>query len=61
MVAPDQVTFDYLKGRPLAPKGEDWDRAVAYWKVRTIKLGPIDLLTDPSFYTDPQVGRGSAL
>lgn len=34
MVAPDEVTFNYLKGRPLAPKGEDWDRAVAYWKVR---------------------------
>jgi 3-isopropylmalate dehydratase len=33
MVAPDDVTFEYLKGRPLAPKGEDWDRAVAYWRV----------------------------
>lgn len=34
MVAPDEVTFEYLKGRPLAPKGEDWDKAVAYWRVR---------------------------
>ncbi|KAH9482872.1 3-isopropylmalate dehydratase [Psilocybe cubensis] len=32
MVAPDEVTFKYLQGRPLAPKGEEWDRAVAYWK-----------------------------
>lgn len=32
MVAPDEVTFAYLKGRPLAPKGEEWDRAEAYWR-----------------------------
>jgi 3-isopropylmalate/(R)-2-methylmalate dehydratase large subunit len=32
MVAPDQVTFDYLQGRPHAPTGKDWDDAVAYWK-----------------------------
>src|SRR4051795_954651 len=32
MVAPDQTTFDYLEGRPHAPKGEDWDAAVEYWK-----------------------------
>ena len=31
MVAPDQTTFDYIKGRPHAPEGEDWDRAVEYW------------------------------
>ena len=32
MVAPDQITFDYLKGRPHAPTGKDWDDAVQYWK-----------------------------
>jgi 3-isopropylmalate/(R)-2-methylmalate dehydratase large subunit len=32
MIAPDQTTFDYIQGRPYAPKGEDWDRAVAYWQ-----------------------------
>ncbi|MEM7799206.1 MAG: 3-isopropylmalate dehydratase large subunit [Chloroflexota bacterium] len=32
MVAPDQTTFDYIKGKPHAPKGEAWDAAVAYWK-----------------------------
>lgn len=32
MIAPDQTTFEYLKGRPHAPEGKDWDKAVAYWK-----------------------------
>ena len=32
MIAPDETTFEYLKGRPHAPKGELWDKAVAYWK-----------------------------
>ena len=32
MIAPDDITFDYIKGRPYAPKGEEWDRAVAYWR-----------------------------
>jgi 3-isopropylmalate dehydratase len=32
LVAPDNVTFEYLEGRPLVPSGEDWDNALAYWK-----------------------------
>jgi 3-isopropylmalate/(R)-2-methylmalate dehydratase large subunit len=32
MVAPDQITYDYLKGRAHAPRGADWDAAVAYWQ-----------------------------
>ncbi len=32
LIAPDEITFAYLKGRPLAPQGADWDKAVAYWK-----------------------------
>jgi 3-isopropylmalate/(R)-2-methylmalate dehydratase large subunit len=32
MIAPDEITFDYMKGREHAPKGADWDKAVAYWK-----------------------------
>lgn len=32
LIAPDETTFAYLKGRPLAPKGADWDAAVAYWR-----------------------------
>jgi len=32
MVAPDQITYDYLEGRPHAPQGADWDEALEYWK-----------------------------
>ncbi len=32
LIAPDETTFAYVKGRPYAPKGEDWDKAVAWWK-----------------------------
>lgn len=32
LVAPDETTFEYIKGRPFAPKGADFDAAVAYWK-----------------------------
>ncbi len=36
-VAPDETTFAYLKGRPHAPEGEEWDRCVAFWK--TLRSG----------------------
>ncbi|MBF0479763.1 MAG: 3-isopropylmalate dehydratase large subunit [Candidatus Omnitrophica bacterium] len=32
LIAPDDVTFGYLKGRTYAPKGDNWDKAIAYWK-----------------------------
>lgn len=32
MIAPDEVTFEYLKGREFAPKGEHWDKAVEHWR-----------------------------
>ena len=32
LIAPDETTFEYLKGRPFAPKGAAWEQAVAYWK-----------------------------
>jgi 3-isopropylmalate/(R)-2-methylmalate dehydratase large subunit len=38
MVAPDDTTFAYIEGRPYAPKGADWDKAVAYW--RTLPSDP---------------------
>ncbi len=41
MVAPDQTTFDYLKGRPHAPQGDDWDEAVAYWKTLPTDEGAV--------------------
>jgi 3-isopropylmalate/(R)-2-methylmalate dehydratase large subunit len=31
MIAPDEKTFEYIKGRRFAPKGDDWDKAMAYW------------------------------
>ncbi len=46
LVAPDEVTFAYLKGRPYAPKGELWDKAVAAWK---------GLATDPGATYDKTV------
>ncbi|MDD7552490.1 MAG: aconitase family protein, partial [Candidatus Cryptobacteroides sp.] len=36
-IAPDEVTFEYIKGREFAPEGEDWDKAVEYWK--TLRSG----------------------
>jgi len=38
LVAPDDTTYAYLDGRPYAPKGPDWDRALAYW--RTLPSDP---------------------
>lgn len=32
LIAPDEKTFDYIKGREFAPAGEEWDKALAYWK-----------------------------
>ncbi len=32
MIAPDEITFEYMKGREKTPKGEDWDKALVYWK-----------------------------
>ncbi|TRD12040.1 3-isopropylmalate dehydratase large subunit [Erythrobacter insulae] len=38
LIAPDETVFRYLKGRPMAPKGADWDKALAYW--RTLQTDP---------------------
>ena len=32
LIAPDEKTFEYVKGRPFAPKGKDWEKAIDYWK-----------------------------
>ena len=39
LIAPDDKTFAYLKGRPMAPNGADWDAAVAYWRSLTTDAG----------------------
>ncbi|MFZ0530300.1 MAG: 3-isopropylmalate dehydratase large subunit [Propionicimonas sp.] len=46
MMAPDETTFAYLKGRPHAPEGADWDAAVEYWRT---------LFTDPDAVFDREV------
>ncbi|MFN3553662.1 MAG: 3-isopropylmalate dehydratase large subunit, partial [Novosphingobium meiothermophilum] len=46
LCAPDEKTFAYLKGRPYAPRGEDWDKAVTWWK---------SLATDPGATYDKVV------
>ena len=41
LIAPDQTTFDYVKGRDFAPKGEAFEQAVAYWKTLPSDPGAI--------------------
>jgi 3-isopropylmalate/(R)-2-methylmalate dehydratase large subunit len=61
-VAPDEITFAYLKDREFSPKGTDWDRAVAYW--RTLGSDP-DAVYDMEYELDcstlePQVTWGTS-
>ncbi len=51
LIAPDETTFAYLKGRPMAPKGAEWDAAVAWWK---------SLATDPGATFDKSVAINAA-
>ncbi len=51
LIAPDQTTFDYVKGREFAPKGEAFEQAVAYWKT---------LPTDPGAHFDTLVSISTA-
>ena len=41
LIAPDETTFEYLKGKQYAPKGEEWDKAVAYWKTLKTDEGAV--------------------
>ena len=61
MVAADQTTFDYLKGRPFAPKGADWDAAVEYWSTLKTDEGAkfdAELILDGTAI-EPQVAWGT--
>ena len=61
MVAPDQTTFDYLQGRPFAPKGADWDAAVEYWSTLKTDVGAqfdAELVLDGAAI-EPQVTWGT--
>jgi 3-isopropylmalate/(R)-2-methylmalate dehydratase large subunit len=62
MIAPDQTTFDYVKGRPFAPQGEAFDRAVEWWK--TLPSDP-DAVFDKEVFLDaaeivPMVSWGTS-
>ena len=69
MIAPDEVTFEYLKGRPHAPEGEMWDKAVAYWKTlktdddaifdKEVTLNAADLQPYVTWGTNP--GQGAPI
>ena len=66
MIAPDETTFEYLKGREFAPKGADWDKAVAYWKTlpsdegavydKSITLNASELEPMITYGTNPGMG-----
>ncbi|NOZ28889.1 MAG: 3-isopropylmalate dehydratase large subunit [Chloroflexi bacterium] len=66
MIAPDETTFAYLKGRPFAPQGADWDRAVARWRELVTDEGAVfdkettihvdDLAPMVTYGTNPGMG-----
>ena len=68
MVAPDETTFEYIKGREYAPKGEAWDKALAYWKTlksdedavfdKEVKFDAADIQPMITYGTNPGMGMG---
>lgn len=66
MIAPDETTFAYLKDKPFAPKGEDWEQKVAYWKTlqsdadaifdEEIEFDAADIYPMITFGTNPGMG-----
>ncbi len=64
LIAPDETTFAYIKGRPYAPKGEDFDKAVAYWKTlpsdegahydKLVVLNAAEIAPQVSWGTNPE-------
>ncbi|MGA2088244.1 MAG: 3-isopropylmalate dehydratase large subunit [Stellaceae bacterium] len=62
LIAPDETTFDYLKGRPSAPKGAAWEQAVAFWKTLPSDPGAVydqEITIDASKIA-PQVTWGTS-
>ncbi len=68
MIAPDQRTFDYIEGREHAPKGDAWDKALAYWKTLKTDEGAVfdqeyvydaaDIEPMITYGTNPGMGQG---
>ena len=65
MVAVDDTTIDYVKGRPFSPKGDQWDKAVAYWRTlhsdpgavfdATVRLDAAEILPQVTWGTSPEM------
>ena len=68
MIAPDEITFEYCKGREFAPKGDEWEKAVAYWRTlksdddavfdKEINFDASDIEPRITFGTNPGMGIG---
>jgi len=68
MIAPDETTFEYIKGREYAPKGEEWTKALAYWKTlksdenavfdKEIVFDAADIEPMVTYGTNPGMGMG---
>ncbi|MGX1754450.1 MULTISPECIES: 3-isopropylmalate dehydratase large subunit [Sphingobacterium] len=68
LIAPDQTTFDYINGREFAPKGEEWDKALAYWKTlysdddaefdKVLTFDAADIQPMITYGTNPGMGIG---
>lgn len=68
MVAPDEVTFEYIKGRENAPQGEAWDQAMEYWKTlksdddavfdQEVRFDAADIEPMITYGTNPGMGMG---
>lgn len=68
LIAPDETTFSYIKGREFAPKGEDWDKALAFWKTlqtdvdaefdKVLTFDAADIEPQITYGTNPGMGMG---
>ena len=68
MIAPDETTFEYIKGREFAPKGEEWEKSLAYWKTlksdsdavfdKEISFKAEDITPYITYGTNPGMGMG---
>ncbi len=70
LIAPDQITFDYVEGREFAPKGEEWEKSLAYWKTlysdadatfdKVLTFDAADIAPMITYGTNPGMGMGIA-
>ena len=70
LIAPDETTYNYIKGREFAPKGEEWDKAVAYWQTlrsgddavfdKELMFDAADIEPRITYGTNPGMGIGIA-